>query len=190
MRNFVMALALSAVAVLVPATAFAQDSAPVTAPDGTRAFGLSPYFGVGGGYQDFDRDVSKGTFTQGHGAHAPSIDAFAGVDVPLGPVVVGVEAQGAKGFQDIDWEYGAMGRIGLRAGESGLIFVRAGYRWIEGRRGYGNDRNEVYGLGVEVGPKSIGLGGLAGNSGVRLRLAADTYDLQSIRPSAALVFHF
>ena len=189
MRNLIIAAALSAAAALVPAVASAQDTAP-TAPDGTRAFGLSPYFGVGGGYQDFDRDRTGGPLNQGRSARAPSVDAFVGVDVPLGPLVVGVEGQGARGFQDIKWEYGAMGRVGLRAGDSGLIFVRAGYRWIEGRRGFGNDRNEVYGVGVEVGPKSIGLGGLTGNSGVRLRLAADTYDLQSIRPSAALVFHF
>lgn len=190
MLKIVIAAALGAATLAAPGVAIAQDNAPATAPDGTRAFGLSPYFGIGGGYQDFDRDPTKGPLTQGNGAHAPSVDAFAGVDVPLGPVVVGVEGQGARGFQDLKWEYGAMGRIGLRAGESGLIFVRAGYRWIEGRHGFGNDRNEVYGLGVEVGPKSIGLGGLAKNSGVRLRLAVDTYDLQSIRPSAALVFHF
>lgn len=185
MRKFVFA-ALGAVAMSLPVVATAQD----TAPDGTRAFGIEPYFGVGGGYQDFDSKANGAVFNQQGSARGAAIDAFVGVDVPLGPVVVGVEGQGSKGFQDIDWEYGAMGRVGVRAGESGLIFVRAGYRWIEGRRGFGNDRNEVYGVGVEVGPKSIGLGGLTGNSGVRLRLAADTYDLRSIRPSAALVFHF
>lgn len=186
MFKLVIAAALGAATLSAPA--LAQDSA--TAPDGTRAFGISPYFGVGGGYQDFDSKQNGAEFNRFGSARAPSVDAFVGVDVPLGPLVVGVEAQGAKGFQDIDWEYGAMGRVGVRAGESGLIFARAGYRWIEGRRGYGNDHNEVYGVGVEIGPKNIGLGGLTGNSGVRLRLAADTYDLRSIRPSAALVFHF
>lgn len=188
MLKIVIAAALGAAAIAAPVAA--QDSTTATAPDGTRAFGLSPYFGVGGGYQDFDNKRNGGEFNQRGSANGASIDVFAGVDVPLGPVVVGVEGQGSKGFHDIDWEYGAMGRIGVRAGDSGLIFVRAGNRWIEGRRGYGNDRNEVYGVGVEVGPKSIGLGGLTGNSGVRLRLAADTYDMRSIRPSAALVFHF
>ncbi len=188
MLKYVIAAALGAASLALPGIAAAQDTP--TAPDGTRAFGLSPYFGIGGGYEDFDNKRNGGVFNQRGSARAPSVDLFAGVDVPLGPLVVGVEGQGARGFQDIKWEYGAMGRVGLRAGDSGLIFVRAGYRWLEGRRGFGNDRNEVYGLGVEVGPKSIGLGGLAKNSGVRLRLAVDTYDLQSIRPSAALVFHF
>ena len=183
MLKIVIAAALGAAALAVPA--LAQD----TAPDGTRAYGLSPYFGIGGAYQDFDTD-NKSDFTQHGSARAPAIDAFAGVDVLLGPVLVGAEAQGSKGFQDIDWEYGAMGRVGIRAGDSGLFFARAGYRWIEGRRGFGKDHNEVYGLGVEVGPKNIGLGGVAGKSGARLRLAVDTYDLTSIRPSAAVVFHF
>ena len=185
MIRYIAAAVLGTVALAVPA--LAQDT--VTAPDGTRAFGIEPYFGVGGGYHDFDTD-DKSTFTQNGSARAPSVDAFVGVDIPLGPFVVGVEGQGSRGFQDIKWEYGAMGRVGFRAGDSGLIFARAGYRWIEGKRGFGDDKNEVYGVGVEIGPKNIGLGGLTGNSGVRLRLAADTYDLQSIRPSAALVFHF
>ena len=180
---------LGAAALALPGVALAQDTAP-TAPDGTRAFGIEPYFGVGGAYQDFDRKETGGVFNQRGSARAPAIDAFVGVDVPLGPVVVGVEGQGSKGFQDIDWEYGAMGRVGIRAGDSGLFFARAGYRWIEGRRGFGKDHNEVYGLGVEIGPKNIGLGGVAGKSGARLRLAVDTYDLTSIRPSAAVVFHF
>src|SRR3546814_10252975 len=37
----------------------------------------------------------------------------------------------------------------------------------------------IYGVGVEVGPKDIGLAGLTGNSGVRLRLQAETYDFDS-----------
>ncbi len=188
MRTFVIAAALGAAVIAAPVAA--QDATTATAPDGTRAFGIEPYFGVGGGYHDFDSKRNEGVFNQRGSARAPLIDVFAGVNVPLGPLVVGVEGQGSKGFQDIDWEYGATGRVGFRAGESGLIYARAGYRWIEGRRGFRNDRNEIYGVGVEVGPKSIGLGGLTGNSGVRLRLAADTYDLRSIRPSAALVFHF
>lgn len=188
MIRFVIAAALGAAALSAPA--LAQDAATPTAPDGTRAFGIEPYFGVGGAYQDFDSKRNGGIFNQQGSARAPAVDAFVGVDIPLGPLVVGVEGQGSRGFQDIKWEYGAMGRIGFRAGDSGLIFARAGYRWIEGKRGFGDDKNEIYGVGVEIGPKDIGLGGVTGNSGVRLRLAADTYDLRSIRPSAALVFHF
>lgn len=187
MKRILIAAALAAG---IAAPALAQDAGTPSAPDGTRAFGIEPYFGVGGAYQDFDSKANGGVFNQQGSARAPAVDAFVGVDIPLGPIVVGVEGQGSRGFQDIKWEYGAMGRVGFRAGESGLIFARAGYRWIEGKRGFGDDKNEIYGVGVEIGPKNIGLGGLTGNSGVRLRLAADTYDLKSIRPSAALVFHF
>ena len=54
------------------------------------------------------------------------------------------------------------------------------------------DRDGVfYGIGAEVGPKDIGLGGITGNSGVRLRFGVDTFkDFESFRPNAALVFQF
>jgi len=117
------------------------------------------------------------------------VTGFAGVNVPLGMFVVGAEGNVAKGFSDIDWEYGVTGHLGLRIGESGMVFGRAGYQWVNTE--IGDDRNELYGFGVEVGPKDIGLGGITGQSGVRLRLAVDTFDVfQSIRPTAAVVFHF
>jgi hypothetical protein len=107
-------------------------------------------------------------------------------------VFVGVEGHGAKGFGDIDWEYGARGRAGARIGESGLIYGSAGYTWIEAResRGFIDRKGWVYGLGVEVGPRDIGLGGVTGKSGIRLRLSAETYDGKSIRPMGGVIFHF
>src|SRR3546814_9970149 len=76
--------------------------------------------------------------------------------------------------------------------ESGLIFASAGYQWVnvKGNRGFSDQKDWIYGLGLEVGPKDIGLGGLTGNSGARLRLQAQTYDFDSIRPMAGVVFHF
>ena len=96
-----------------------------------------------------------------------------------------------KGFKDIDWEYGVKGRFGVRAGDSGLIYASAGYQWVngKGKRGFADQKDWIYGVGLEVGPKDIGLGGLTGNAGVRLRLQVDTYDFDSIRPMAGLVFH-
>jgi len=45
--------------------------------------------------------------------------------------------------------------------------------------------------GVEVGPKDIGLGGLTGNSGVRLRMEINTFGAaKSFRPMAGLIAHF
>ena len=45
-------------------------------PDGTTL--AAGYFGVGGGYQDFDTG-NKSTFQSGRSARAPSVDAFVGV---------------------------------------------------------------------------------------------------------------
>ncbi len=44
--------------------------------------------------------------------------------------------------------------------------------------------------GVEVGPRDIGLGGITGQSGARLRLSVESMDMKSIRPMAGVVFHF
>lgn len=176
----------AAIAATIPFAAHAQE----TAPDGSKAFGIEPYVGIGGGYHSFDGG-NHGRLNLGGGAEGALITGLAGVNVPLGPLVVGAEGNVAKGFSDIDWEYGVTGHVGVRAGDSGMLFVRAGYQWVNGKRGYGNDRNEIYGLGVEVGPKDIGLGGITGNSGARLRLAVDTFDnFQSMRPTAAVIFHF
>jgi hypothetical protein len=160
-----------------------------TAPDGTPAFGFEPYVGVFGGYHDFDRGSKP--FQVNGSANGWLVGGYAGVNIPLGGFVVGAEGNIAKGFQDIDYEYGATGHIGARVGDSGMFFARAGYHWIEGRRGFDDDRGVTYGFGVEAGPADIGLGGITGESGVRLRLAIDTFDeFQSIRPMAGLTFHF
>jgi outer membrane immunogenic protein len=160
------------------------------APDGTPAYGIEPYFGIMGGYHDFDRG-NKGALQLGNSANGWLAGGYAGVNIPLGAFVVGAEGNIAKGFNDIDYEYGVTGHVGVRAGDSGMIFARAGYHWINAKRGFANDRNEIYGFGVEVGPKNLGLGGITGNSGARLRFAIDTFDdFQSIRPTVGLTFHF
>ncbi len=184
MKKFLLA---AAALVALPTAAMAQD----TAPDGTPAFGIEPYVGVLGGYHNFDRRSEFGTSGNRGKMDGALIEGVAGVNVPLGPVFVGAEGSVAKGFKDIDWEYGVKGRIGARAGDSGLIYVSAGYQWVNGKgnRGYPDRSDWIYGVGVEVGPKDIGLGGITGNSGVRLRLSAETYDFDSIRPMAGLVFH-
>lgn len=181
MRNILLAAAAMAA---LPTAAMAQE----TAPDGTPAFGIEPYIGVMGGYHDFDSDF-RGPLATGNNKGA-FVEGVAGVNIPLGPVFAGVEGNVAKGFSDLDWEYGVYGRVGARAGDSGLIYGKVGYQWVNLDGPGGKDDDWAYGVGVEVGPSDIGLGGITGNSGVRLRLEANTYDFQSIRPSAGLVFHF
>ena len=184
MKKIVLAALLAAG---IPAVASAQESAP----DGSSAFGIEPYVGVLGGFHDFDRESEFGSLPGDSGPKGALVSGIAGVNVPLGPVFVGVEGNAAKGVSgDIDWEYGVRGRAGFRAGDSGLIYASAGRQWVEGEDGYGNKKDWIYGIGLEVGPQDIGLGGITGNSGVRLRLQAETYDFDSIRPMAGVVFHF
>jgi opacity protein-like surface antigen len=184
MKSFLLA-AIAAMA--LPAAAMAQD----VAPDGTPAFGIEPYVGVLGGHHSFDRVSEFGTSGRRGRFDGALISGVAGVNLPLGPVFVGAEGNATKGFKDISWEYGAKGRFGVRAGDSGMIYGSAGYQWVNGKasRGFADRSDWIYGVGLEVGPKDIGLGGLTGNSGVRLRLQAETYDFDSIRPMAGLVFH-
>lgn len=186
MKKFLFALALTAA---LPTAAFAQDAGEATAPDGTEAFGIEPYVGILGGYHEMDRNSEFGS-PRGGRMNGALISGVAGVNVPLGPVFVGAEGNATKGFGDIDFEYGVKGRIGGRAGESGLIYASAGYQWIEGRRAYSDQKDWIYGVGVEVGPKDIGLGGVTGNSGLRFRFSAETYDFDSIRPMAGVIAHF
>lgn len=181
------------IATALPETVNAQDtgaaSDTATAPDGTPAFGIEPYIGVMGGYDSYDRRSEFGS-PRGGKMNGGLIQGVAGVNIPLGPVFVGAEGNVAKGFSDIDWEYGVKGRLGARAGDSGMVYASAGYEWVNGRRAYADHSDWIYGVGVEVGPKDIGLGGVTGNSGVRLRLEVDTYDFDSIRPMAGVIMHF
>ena len=194
MKTKLMTAALAAAAAFLPSAALAQD----TAPDGSEAFGFEPYGAVMGGYFEYDRDttgVGIPNRANGEPRAGAIVEGIVGANLPLGPMFVGVEGNVAKGVEgEIDWQYGVAGRAGFRAGETGLIYAKAGYEWVNftdsavtGDRDYGN---EVYGLGVEVGPREIGLGGLTGESGARLRLEVTTHDFESIRPMAGVVFHF
>ena len=199
MRKFLVLAAVAAAA--LPTVAFAQDTdtattTEATAPDGTPAFGIEPYFGIMGGYERFDDEANRaGVPVVARDLDGSVVQGVLGFNVPLGPVFVGAEGNVVKGVKGaIDWEYGAAGRFGFRAGDSGLIYGKVGYQWVNFDR-FGNDSRDfhdmTYGVGVEVGPKDIGLGGLTGNSGVRLRLEANTFgDFHSFRPMAGLIAHF
>ena len=217
MRKLALAAAVAAASFAVPAfaqdmsttgttdTAVATDAQVDTAPqapDGTRPFGIEPYVAVMGGWEQFDRQAVAGIPAQpkGYNLDGALIEGIVGFNVPLGPVFVGAEGSVAKGVSgDIDWQYGAYGRFGFRAGDSGLFYGKVGYRWNNFDKfapGVAGDLNRdyhatVYGIGAEVGPKDIGLGGLTGNSGLRLRMEVSTFDdAHSFRPMAGVVAHF
>jgi len=175
----------------------AQDSGTPTSPDGSKAFGIEPYVGVLGGWEQFDRQPNAGIPIppNRYRLDGAMVQGVAGVNVPLGPVFVGAEGNVAKGVSgDIDWEYGAAGRFGLRAGDSGLIYGKVGYQWVNFDKNADTRRDYhamTYGVGVEVGPKDIGLGGITGRSGLRLRLEMNTFsNAKSFRPMAGVIAHF
>ncbi len=201
----------AAAAAFVAAPAFAQDMsttsqdttttepAPaVTAPDGTSGIGFEPYVAIMGGWAQFDSertDAGIPLVPRNDKLNGALVEGIVGFNVPLGPVFVGAEGSVSKGVSgDIDWDYGAAGRFGVRAGDSGLIYGKVGYRWVNFDR-FGNDSRDyhemTYGAGFEVGPKDIGLGGITGNSGVRLRGEVSTFgSAHSFRPMLGLTTHF
>jgi outer membrane immunogenic protein len=191
LKKFALAAAIS-FASLVALPAMAQDTTGPTAPDGSKAFGIKPYVGVLGGYHSFDSRSDFGVSPTSDKMNGWLISGIAGINIPLGPIFIGGEGNATKGFGDINWEYGARARAGFRAGDSGLIFVSGGYQWVNGKgdRGFGERSDWIYGVGVEVGPRDIGLGGITGQAGPRLRLQVETYNFDSIRPMAGVVFHF
>jgi outer membrane immunogenic protein len=209
LRLTTAALALGA-ALTVAAPAMAQDMPPpppadrydsgdtATAPDGTRAFGLEPYFAIRGGWEQFDAERNDAGITgnnRRNELNGSLVEGLVGFNIPLGPVFVGAEGNVAKGVSgDIDWQYGAAGRFGLRAGDSGLFYGKVGYNWVnfDKRAPTNRDFHDVtYGVGFEVGPKDIGLGGLTGNSGLRLRGEVSSFGwVNSFRPTLGVVAHF
>jgi len=201
-------LLAAAVAAALPVAAHAQDTETTTTatttesnatPDGSRPFGIEPYIGIMGGYEQFDdtNPVAGIPHTpNGRNFDGGLVQGVAGVNLPLGPVFVGVEGNATKGFKgDIDWEYGVAGRAGFRIGDSGMIYGKAGYQWVN-FDALGNDSRDygaiTSGLGVEVGPKDIGLGGITGRSGIRLRLEVNSYGkkFNSFQPMAGIIAHF
>ncbi|HEU0066925.1 MAG TPA: opacity protein [Sphingomonas sp.] len=182
-----------------PASAQTADAAPgePAAPDGSKAFGIEPYVGIMGGWERFDDDAGHGIpSTQNtRPLQGALVEGVLGVNVPLGPVFVGAEGNVAKGVDGaIDWQYGAAGRFGFRAGDSGLFYGKVGYQWTNFARFGDNSRDYhavSYGIGTEVGPKDIGLKGITGNAGFRIRAEVSTFGkADSIRPMLGVVSHF
>jgi opacity protein-like surface antigen len=170
----------------------ADTSAGPRAPDGSKAFGIEPYLGILGTYASFDNDSDFGSSPTNGSLNSWMITGVGGINIPLGPLFVGAEGNVSKGFSDIDWTYGVRGRIGFRAGETGMIFGTGGYQWIKvnNDRGFVDEAGYIVGMGVEVGPRDIGMGGVTGKSGPRLRIQVETFKFQSIQPSIGVIFHF
>jgi len=209
-------LAAAALAVFAAAPAFAQDTPPApaetgpTAPDGSKAFGIEPYVGVMGGWEQFDNEPNhgipqalnaNGSLRNNYRLAGALVQGVAGINVPLGPVFVGIEGNVAKGVTgNIDWEYGGAGRFGVRAGDSGMFYGKVGYQWVNfdhypayvsGDRNDKSHEGITYGIGTEFGPKDVGLKGITGNAGFRIRAEVNTFgDFHSFRPMMGVITHF
>lgn len=175
-----------AAASLIPAAAMAQDDTASTRR-------IEPYVGVLGGIHNFDSETSKSGIPP-VGYKGRMVEGVAGVNVNVaGPIVLGVEGNAAKGVSgDIDWEYGAAGRVGVKAGKDSMIFGKVGYRWVNFDAlgpNSGDYHGMNYGAGVELSPADMG--GSAASSNIRLRVQADTDgNFHSIRPMAGVVAKF
>lgn len=183
-----------------PAAAPEQSSAATpavdsggSARDGTTDWGLEPYVAVTAGYEWFDRQENRsGIPAHGQRFDGEIIKGSAGVNVPFRGFFFGAEANVAKGFRDLDWEYGGSIRAGIRPGLTGMIYVKGGYEWVSFGRHVPDTSHQyhdwTWGLGVEVGPKTLGLGNVGG---VRFRAEMNTFGyFHSFQPTAGLVMHF
>ena len=191
-------------AAMLPASAFAQE-----APDGSNAFGFEPYVAVGGGYDEFDRKDEIDSLGIDDPTQGAFIEGTVGANRAARPRI---RRRGRLRRLWIlrhrlgIWRSGPVS--GVRVGESGMFYYgRVGYMWIEGENDFNDDDGDFidtdegpsrrdrdgvfYGIGAEVGPEDIGLGGITGQAGPRLRFGVDTFkDFESFRPSASVVFQF
>ena len=176
----------AALAACVSAPALAQDE-PTSR--------LEPYVAVMGGLHDFDNEQYKGAPPSGYRGWL--VEGVAGVNFDMGPVLIGAEGSAAKGFsKDIDWEYGAAGRVGLKAGKDSIFFAKVGYQWTQfndkARPAVSTSRKYdgvTYGFGVEL--STADMGGFINRSNLRIRAQVDTRgNFHSIRPMAGLVLKF
>ncbi len=168
--------------------ALAQDAVPSDSR-------LEPYVGVMGGLHDFDNEQYKGAPPSGYRGWV--VEGVAGVNYAFGPALVGAEGSIAKGVdKDIDWEYGAAGRIGLRAGKDSMFFAKVGYQWTQFNNSalppVSTSRHYdgvTYGGGAELSLADMGMA--SDRSPVRLRAQVDTRgNFHSFRPMVGLVAKF
>lgn len=114
-----------AAATLLPAAAMAQE-------DSSSTRRIEPYVGVMAGVHNYDSETSKEGIPP-VGYKGRMVEGVAGVNYNVaGPLVLGVEGTVSKGVSgDIDWEYGAAGRVGVKAGKDSMFFGKVGYQWTD-----------------------------------------------------------
>jgi outer membrane immunogenic protein len=183
----ILLFAAMAAASALPVAAVAQD-----APSSSSR--IEPYIGVMGGIDNFENERSASGIPP-VGYHGRIVEGIAGVNYTIaGPIMVGVEGNATKGVSGaIDWEYGAAGRIGLKAGKDSMFFGKVGYQWVNFDALGDNSRDYdgmTYGAGVELSAADMGVTSGVGRN-LRLRVQADTFgNFRSVRPMAGIVAAF
>ncbi len=178
------------------ALAFAAGTAaPALAQDDGSTNRFEPYVGVLGGLHDFDNEQYNGSPPSGYRGWL--VEGVAGANYNLGKIVLGVEGSAAKGIdKDINWEFGAAGRLGVKAGKDSMFFAKAGYQWTKfansAQPAVSTNRyydGTVYGIGFEM--SAAELNPTAERSNLRLRGQIDTRgDFHSFRPMLGVVAKF
>jgi opacity protein-like surface antigen len=157
-------------------------SVPAMAQDAPQT---EVYVGAQGGYHDLGNNpLGKDG--------SPIYGLFAGVDVPVGPtLIVGAEGNFNLGSGIIDSEYGATGKIGVRVGQSGQIFARGGYQWVDVDVRRATGVNAPAGFDDTSGDYLVGVGAQYKiGTNTALRVTADTLGFDTTRVTGGLAFNF
>lgn len=93
-----------------------------------------PYIGLEGGYAitDVEGVTIAGPFERTE--HSAILTGVAGYRLPVGsglPLVLGAEASVGSYTKRADLRYSVAGTAGLRVLESGLLYGKAGYAWLD-----------------------------------------------------------
>ena len=182
--------------IVTAAVAVAAASAmPAQAQD--TASTIHPYFGAQVGYHDLGvpEDLAPPLTLDDSGM---IYGVYGGVDFDLGSrFVAGIEGNYNLGRSAIDSEYGAAARVGFRTRTGSILFVRAGYQWVDlDVEAFTGVPNLPGGLPDTVddflvgGGADIVMNGDPGESQARLRIAVDTVSFDTIRGTVGINFTF
>ncbi len=173
----------------LPAVAHAQEATT----------GARPYVGVQVGIHDLGVDKDE-IDTAGFELDDSAViyGVYGGVDFDIGTTaIIGVEGNANLGNGPIDAEYGVAARIGVKTGDKGVIFARAGYQWVNfdaaGLIGVDDDLIDDDDLDLDdtSGDYLVGIGAdVVLGPNVGLRVAIDTIAFDTFRPSAGVHFRF
>ena len=162
--------------------------------------GARPYIGAQVGLHDLrlDEDDLEDDPDFDFDDSALVYGLYGGVDFDLGgSAVIGVEGNINRGNGPIDSEYGVAGRIGVRSGSGTVLFVRAGYQWVNidasGLLGVDDDVIDDDDLDIDdtIGDYIVGVGAdFATGSNMGFRVAVDSISFDTLRPTVGVHFKF